>query len=168
MKNQKGLAKIWLLAVAVVIVGAGVWVVMAKPMAFSGFSLFPVSEPSPYSEPLTVEQPVVSAGFSAAPTAGASPLTVTFTIKKPAGAPVSESTEHVDFGDGSMGNSFVGGCAEGEGSSRKYTCVILTHTYTKVGTYTARLISTPFSDTDNSNLAETQGTVKIVVEGGVE
>lgn len=104
-----------------------------------------------------------SSVFSASPTLGTAPLTVTFTIKEDKGAPVGEATKSIDFGDGAQGSTFTGGCPEGIGNFKMYTCTVATHTYTKSGTYVARLISTPFSNVDNSHLAQTIGTATITV-----
>ncbi len=82
--------------------------------------------------------------FAPYPENGAAPLTVTFTIQSPGVFSTAQGAKTflVDFGDGTPAASVD--CS----ASFPYQQCVVQHTYTKVGTYTARLIDRGGCTTD--------------------
>jgi PKD repeat protein len=88
--------------------------------------------PPPHPEVVT---PVVATGaaLSAAPTSGPAPLTVNFRSEAPAGVSVGSA---IDFGDGQAGAMQPAPVCFGCNA-----IAIAQHTYTRAGTYTAKLLA---------------------------
>lgn len=140
--SQKGFINILLLAVAVSLVGGGIYVVSTRHV---------VSLPTPIPDGTQTTK------FYASPKLGAPPLSVSFREAPYSPKDRDFSGYSIDYGDGSQ-DSIQPKCGNGELGSISGCAVGARHTYTSSGTFTATLHG--MSAGGNSKIL---GIVKITV-----
>lgn len=167
MKQTQGFGLVPLLIIlALVLAGGGAYMYTQNVGPFApktSTNITASSTPTvPTTQPMPTPQPTpasAKSSLSATPTSGVAPLTVSFTNT----APTSNDLRMV-FGDGSTFCKYSGedlytrDCWADIGSS-----VPFTHTYTKPGTYTAKVMRIA---SDGDGTLKTIGTVTITVTDG--